>query len=195
MKAIRNNRGSTLISVLAGLSLGAMLVMHSFQSQSHAVKFVQHHNSTAIAQLYSVELLEFFRGFGSGELKAYLSTNPINESTDSQALYKLCSHVNLQDRINSTDTNRILLNADPVAELPATKLDGLTEKTRANRFYVVRIVDATTLAVNKFACNLPAKDYTLAKTERYLVSVGVSWVPKRGAASNARKEILSSLIP
>lgn len=199
-------RGDSLISVL--LSVFAILVGFVWfaRSQSSAGRASAGLQSNLVAEAYATELLEYFRSQTPDRLKANLATNPIS-ATD--APYPLCAHVNLLDRPDTTAAKTILLNEDPLAALPVPNaLDGSDARRAANRFYQVQVVNLKTLAVRKDLCGLTAAQTLLfgrAPTgmetgsftvdDRFLVTVGVSWVPKDRNADDVKRIALTAVIP
>ena len=140
------------------------------------------------------------------QLKANFSKNPIDSKLEP---YKLCAHINLLNRDDG-----VILNEDPLARLPPITLDGNTAKTKANRYYQIQIANIKgddkndAITVNKDRCantakdlylngNAPAKGETveLGPDERFVITVGVSWLQRDKKGDNVRQVVLSSLIP
>lgn len=156
---------------------------------------------TQIAEAYAAELLEFFRSHKSDQLKEYLKLNPIGGGLEP---YPFCAHVNILDR-----TADKIVNEDPLAALPTfTGLPG-SGNLRANRYYQVQIVNVKTLAVNKARCADTAKSIylngripvapnetiALSSEERFLITVGVTWVAQRMNKEDVKRVVLTTLIP
>lgn len=141
-----------------------------------------------IADTYATELLEYLRSQPSMDLIEYLKTNPAGGA----GVYPLCAHINIIDRRTAA-----VINPDPLAALPANPLDGTAPQLRSNRFYQVNVIDLNSMTIktdpycNRTALNLPG----LTASERLLVTVGVSWVPKGQAAINARRVTMSTVLP
>lgn len=143
----------------------------------------------AAAKASIVELLEFFRAFGTGpQLLDYLDTNPADATLQA---YTICSQVNKMDR-----TTQLIPKPDPGALLPASEWDGLAGASNANRFYQVHIVNIETLDMEDSRCGqrpgalTPA---TLSPTERMMITVGVEWYGG-GRIENGLKQVAQSII-
>lgn len=136
-----------------------------------------------------VELLEFFRAFGTGPtLLDYLDTNPADASLQT---YPLCSQVNKIDR-----ATQLIAKPDPGALLPASEWDGLAGASNANRFYQVHIVNIETLEVQDLRCGQrpgALSPSTLSATERMMVTVGIDWY-SGGRTENGLKQVAQSII-
>ncbi|MBY0369378.1 hypothetical protein K2X33_01745, partial [bacterium] len=133
------------------------------------------------------ELAEFFVSHKPERLRANLSTNPVNGTFGA---YKFCAHINLLDR-----TTGNILNRDPLADIPQpSTLSAAADSHYVNRFYIVNILDMTTLTTRD-VCNKAFSDntVTLANTERYMVTVGVTW--KRLGTNDLQREVVSAVIP
>lgn len=131
--------------------------------------------------------------------------------------YKFCSNINILDRTYfvplTLATNT--LNADPLAELPQPNpLDNQGPTGRANRWYQIQIVDvsATPLAPRKDLCAFNATEICLFKPppnpctgipgpqrlnqyEKFLVTVGVSWIARSKTPGELKRVVLSTIIP
>lgn len=184
MKSLSNRRGVTLISavVAAVIVAGSAFIAFSALNQSRGVSLGN--SEQLVAQLWASELAEFFRGHHSSALlKTYLQTNPVGGANP----YPLCSHINILDRVSKK-----IANPDPLAELPPQS--GLNE---ANRFYQVHVVNLDTLQIVKSPyCSQTATAAVLGANERFLVTVGVSWLPRSGGTTTeVRRVVQSTIVP
>jgi len=148
----------------------------------------------AIALSLATELLEFFRSLSGAELNLYLSKNPITGLNTK--LYPLCSHINLLDRKHSTPGHAILLNADPLAELPLSPLSRGDKNKDVNRFYQVQVVNIKTQDVVTTKCgSLPPYDFDRLNfpDERFQVTVGVTWFNPNG--DTPQRIVMTAILP
>lgn len=202
-------------SLLITLSVSAVIL---FASSFYFLKSLQGGavttgvlSDTATAEWYAIELLEFFRSHTSDQLKAYLALNPFQDTTcPGCGPYPLCAHVNYLDRKEGK-----ILNEDPLAYLPSPNLmDAGDGALKANRYYQVSVVDMTGTATDdamrlqKNFCAMTAKQVYLSQRtpvpgetkelgaqDRFLVTVGVTWVPKGKTVAEERHVVLTTLLP
>ncbi len=204
---MKSNRGSQILFLVIASVIVIMGVMYFAKSLMYSREQSAQLNESVIAESYAVELLEFLRSQTPEQLKANFAVNPIDSNLEP---YKFCSHVNLLNR-----SDGIVLNEDPIARMPSTILDiGTSAKTKANRYYQVQVADikgtavSDTIQVNKDLCKNSAKEVFLngnakvgAETiellpdERFILTVGVSWLQKDKTGENVKQVVLSSLIP
>lgn len=179
--------GLTLISVLVASVILAIGVLIFAQVEGLGRKKTLELEQTALAEFYGGELLELFRSHTQASFQSFLR----NSSNPDRRDFLYCSHMNLLDR-----TNNKILNPDTVADLPPSLLDGGAPTTRANRYYQVFIVNAADdLLYDNNVCNKKYRNDAPTATQRYLVTVGVSWIPKGKTAQNAKRVVLTTLIP
>lgn len=175
-------------------------------AQSHTQRGLRQARQAFAAQAYSVELMEFLRSHSHRQFKLYLARNPIdNLKMGGKGAYFLCAHINIIDR-TVIDGGYTLRNPDPIAELPVSVMGNPKVIPGPNRFYMVQVVDARTLEVNKALCEKTARslylfgeapvagqDTELGEFERFFITVGVSWLP---AGMDSPKRIaMSTMIP
>jgi hypothetical protein len=130
-----------------------------------------------LAETYASELLEYFRSLSTAQMSVYLSTNPYTKLGTIRDRYPLCSYVNLLDRRHPPHAN--ILNRDPLAVLPPTPLDAGDGELAANRYYQVRIINVRTNMIRTDVCGaIPPYEFDFENrpNERYLVTVGVTWM-------------------
>ncbi len=206
---IGNQRGVALITsvIVSGIIISAASLSISQLVQGRkAVRVFEARNA---AEDYSAELMEFFVGFTSLQLAGYLRRNAPQFSAGVPR-HPLCAHVNLIDRAATLAGGApVIMNADPLAVLPANSVieNRASSKLRANRYYQVMVVDSTTLAPNPAACGripLPTNtapcgvrgpaDYVLCAAERFMVAVGVSFVPFGKDETNVERVSLSAMV-
>ncbi len=196
--------GQTILSVTISiiiLTAGFYFISGSLLSSRKASKPLEQKN---LAENYAAELIESFFSISGTQLAGYLSAIPAVAGTPA---YPLCAHINLLDRV-ATGGTTVYLNRDPMADLPATSvLENLVDnKYHANRYYQVQVVDAPTLAVNAGACGyyttaipgpcgVSGNNYVLCAGERFLVSVGVSYVPAGKTEANVQSIVLTTVLP
>jgi hypothetical protein len=206
---IRNQRGVALITsvLVSGIIISAAsLSIAQLVKGRKAVRIFEARNA---AEDFCAELMEFFVGFTSAQLAGYLRRDPPQFSALIPA-HPLCAHVNLLDRTATLAAGpEVLRNADPLAALPVNTLieNNQSFKFRANRFYQVMVVDSTTLAPNPAACGRianptntapcgvrGASDYVLCAAERFMVAVGVSFVPTGKDETGVERVSLSAMV-
>lgn len=189
--ALHRRTGISLIGTLISLSILSSGFLLFSRSMSVIQKQRRNQADKVMAGMYASELLEFFQSFQTAaELEKYLKRNPINGRTRSVDLYSFCSEINILNR----QTGR-KVNADPIADLPATRLDGANAKIVANRFYRIDIVNLSTLQIDSSACSKnPATAGARGANETYLITVGVSWVPPGRPVSEATEVTLASVL-
>jgi len=188
MRTFRKVAGFSLLNIV----LSVVIVAGAFVAFNRGLMSLENRTLRArqslVAETQAMELLELFRSFSTAHLKDYLSTNPVSASFGA---YPLCSGINLIDRGSGN-----ILNEDPIATLPSSNLP--THESSAlhpNRFYQIQVVDAVTLAVNKDACAETAATVTLGADDRFMISVGVSWVPNGKKPEEVRRVVMSTLLP
>lgn len=208
---MRKQSGSTLITVaVSGVILFSSLFyfLRGLGQGGMASASLQ---NTTVAEWYAMELLEFLRSHRNDQLKGYLQENPFKKTTCSQCgPYPLCAHINYLDR-----KENFIVNEDPIAELPTSNpLNAGDGPLRANRFYQVSIVDAVgdaehdEMKLQKQFCAYTANQICLANLEptaeekiklkpndRFLITVGVTWVPKGKTIAEEKSVVLSTLLP
>lgn len=206
---IRNQRGVALITsvLVSGIIISAASL--SISQMVKGRKSVRVFEARNAAEDFAAELLEFFVGFTTLQLGGYLRRN-IPQFSALVQRHPLCAHVNLLDRTATLPTGpQIIMNADPLAALPANSVieNAQSSKFRANRFYQVMVVDSTTLAPNPAACGrIPdpnnavpcgvrgVSDYVLCAGERFMVAVGVSFVPFGKDETSLERISLSAMV-
>lgn len=193
--------GITIIELVVALGLILGSVFYFCHSLSSSRKAALHVRDTVIAESYATELLEFLRSHTSDQLKQYLAVNPINPTFNP---YFFCSHINILDRAADK-----LLNENPIATLPQVSSLPGSGNLRPNRYFQIQIVDIKSLAINKNRCAntakevyifgrtpvLPGETIALQADERFLITVGVSWIPSDQSLQNVKRVVLTSLIP
>lgn len=181
-------RGFSILSVVVATAIVGAAFAYSQINTVSLRKVSLETADKVIADTYATELLEYLRSQPSVDLIEYLKTNP----SGGAGIYPLCAHINIIDRRNAA-----VINPDPIAALPANPLDGTTPQLRSNRFYQVNVIDLSTMTIktdpycNRTALTMPA----LSASERLLVTVGVSWVPKGQVAANAKRVTMSTVLP
>ena len=177
---------------LLSLTVSIFLVIMGFylfmRTSVQSRKQQQVISQSVVAELYASELIELFRAMGAGGLSDYFEDNPRNASFSP---YFYCAHINLMDRESGT-----LLNEDPLAALPYSILDAGASAFRGNRFYQIQVIDIKTLTLNLDFCRHSADTAPdLGADERFLVTVGVSWIPRGKKRSDVKRVVLSMVIP
>jgi hypothetical protein len=161
-----NRSGISILSVLiasAMVASGMVLFLSSLSSSQGRINSAK---QKAMVAASAAELLEYFRSLSSVQLNNYLQTNPVTRSTAAAQRYSLCSGVNVLNRSTGG-----VSNPDPLANTGDGPL-------QLNRFYSVQVVDSVTLAARPAACGTKAPyNFAASPTDRFLVSVGVSWMP------------------
>lgn len=166
MPTTSNRGGFSILSVLIASVLLAVSVGLFLSSQSSSQARVNETKYKAVAAASAAELLEYFRSLSNAQLNAYLQTNPVSRSTAAAQRYALCSGVNVLNRATGQ-----ISNPDPLTDLGENPF-------QLNRFYSVQVVSALTLAPVAAACGTKAPyPFNLNPANRFLVSVGVSWIP------------------
>lgn len=200
----RSEWGLSLLGVVVASAIISIAVLIFAQSFSSTKKLGNYYQMRNVAEGFASELLETLVSLSNNQLVNYLASNPVNAS---YAPYPLCAHINIIDRANSTVTSPAILNLDPIANLADSVIDNSqSAKLIANRFYRVQVVNASTLVETTSACGLytttvsgsPGANgnyYRLFPNERFLVTVGVSFVPPGKDETNAERVVLSSLLP
>ncbi len=167
----------------------------------------------AVAVAYATELLEFLRSFTPTRMKEFLAQNPFDTDSNPSTPplpYYFCSHNNLLDRVNSTTTTSVMLNADPMADLPVSTFNPGPGKLSANRYFQVQVVDLSqpTLNPRTDICDKSANQIYLygvapsagetiglGQYERFLITVGVTWTSQSKKTETVRRVAISSLLP
>jgi len=208
-----NNRGLTMLTTIIAIQLAVMAIFFLSQALTSARKDINQMNDKVIATAYATELLEVFRGMTTKELKAFLgAANPISGDNTLSSNYYSCSHINLLDR----NTGKIV-NKDPLASLPDNnELDQYDATLKSNRFYQIQLVKNFDLSIDQDKCKYRWREITFyaagesnpdrvaaadvpadsaAARYRFLVTVGVTWIPKGGNASKANHVVLSTSVP
>lgn len=178
-----------LIQVLVG-GLILFAAVQYYVSNSIKTSHLAHAaHQNVLAEFYAAELAEGFRALeSSANLKNYFQKNPVSPTGQP---YYTCAHINVLDRSNGK-----VLNPDPAAKMPPSPLDGPTEALKANRYYQVQVVDASTLKVDPSFCDKKIDDLpVMSASHRFLVSVGVSWVPDKEQGKGQKNVALSALLP
>jgi len=193
---VQNIRGTTLLSFAMATLIAASGFVHLGRTSVDARRQASLLHETVIAEAHATELVEFFRSFTTKELMSYLSRNPFS----GHAPYTLCAHINILDR----QTGQIF-NEDPLAELPLNgPLSQLDKRYSANRNYRIQVVNLKTMKIRKEVCgeaasnlsySLPAPGkLALLPEEKFLVTVGVSWIPSGRTVSNVKRVALSAVL-
>lgn len=199
-------RGFSLLGVVAALltlTLGLSYYAQSILGNRKVVKKLEQGN---VAENFAAELMETFLSISNDQLASYLAAVPGVPGTPG---YPLCAHINILDRANTTGTSGpVYFNRDPLADLPpGSYIDNRrSPDLSANRFYQVQVVNAGTLAPTAAACGLVPSTaggpcgvsgprYKLCSTERFMVTVGVSFVPLGKDVASARRIVLTSILP
>ncbi len=206
----RNRRGIGIISVLISVLIIISATVFFAQGSVSARKQSKLLHDQSLATAFATELMEFLRSHTDDRLREYLGINPFtrNGTCPTCLPYKLCSHINLLDR-----NAGVLLNEDPIAALPSSVLDGPNSKLAPNRWYQVQVVDLARniggglgdMNIRKDLCGISAKDIKfkggtggaleLKTSEKFLVTVGVSWIPKNGSVADVERVVLTSILP
>ena len=171
MKVLKDNSGSTLISVMIAGAIGVLLSMIFTQSLSYTRKAVIQFRNRAVAEDYATELLELFRSLSRDQINQYLMVNPVTSSNVPGDRYPFCAHTNLLDHASGQ-----YLNPDPLANLPPNLLNRGAIPLLSNRFYQIQVVDLVTMASKSVVCDTVAPyDFVANPGDGFLVTVGVSW--------------------
>lgn len=179
--------------MLIQIAVGGMILIGALVYYMRATKQVSKQRTASrqlvTAELLAQELSEAFRSLESGAtLRNYFQTNPVNGTLSP---YLLCAHINVLDRNNNS-----VLNPDPRADLAASTLDGGSPKLRANRYYQIQVIDLNSMTVDPSFCGKKITDPpALSANQRYLISVGVSWVPKEAGLADLKTVSLATLLP
>jgi hypothetical protein len=203
---MKSNQGSQILFLVVASVIVLLGVLYFSKSIVYSREQSAQLNQAVIAELYAAELLELLRSHTPDQLKTKMSKNPVEAS---QKPYKFCAHVNLLNRKDG-----FMLNADPIADLPPSVLDGPTKEAKANRYYQIQIADIKgtdkddSITVNKDLCKYTAEEIYLngdtAKggekvelklDERFVLTVGVSWLARDKKGDTVKQVVLSSLIP
>jgi len=177
-------RGFSLISCIIGMAIFAGVIVAFLSSDSKNQEQTRATMSSAMADAYASELLELFRAHTAARLNTYLSGL-------SGGPFQLCENLNLIDRAGSSATTPVYQRRVAMADLPTGVFAAAGFKQAANRYFKVEIIDIKTLVPNATRCGtLPP--YVLAANERFLVTVGVSWIPP---GRTEKAVILSSVLP
>lgn len=182
----KNERGSIAILqfALAAIVLFCELLFFGMGFSAQQKTYTETQDAYT-AEIYASELLETFRAWKGQWLWNYLKTNPVDTRFGA---YPLCTRINLLDRASGK-----IVNEDPVAQLPPANALDLGTKN-ANRFYQVHVVDKTTLQPKSALCSKTAVTGTFdAATDRLLVTVGVSWIPK--TQTQPKRIVLATILP
>jgi len=191
-KQLKSSRGIGILEVLIAGILVSLITLGLNQLLIATRRSAALAQRRILADTYTTELLEFFRSLTSTQLSDYLKKNPVTGSTATP--YPLCAHINILDRAGSSGTNRLIVNADPLADLGTTLLDNPVPRLSVNRYYQVQVVNIHSLVVNAAACGAPPT-YTLAPDERFLVTVGVTWVPMQKDTDDIQRMVATIVLP
>jgi len=173
------------IIVLAGIAAACFLYFARTIRQSRELSVI--HHRTLLAEAYSTELLEFFRSLSSTQLNEYL------KGGSATLLYPLCAHVNILDRAKDPPQ---ILNPDPLAELGPSFFSSPDPKKVMNRWYQVQVVDLLTLEPKAFVCGtLTPYNFLTNANDRYMVTIGVSWVPSGKTLNEPERIVMSTILP
>ena len=194
---VQNRHGSLLLEALfVGLiCLVAVYGLHvSMRASSNAESLTL---EKVQSEQFASELLEYFRSLSSAQLKDYLNNSP------GPTVYDLCSHINIIDPSQKSSCALTILQPDTRAELPISELGNPGSCTVVpcagnpqtncyvnsgpNRFYQVQIVDLE----NNLAARCGTTATALGPNERYLVTVGVSWL---NSDNSVRQQVQLSTI-
>jgi hypothetical protein len=191
---LNDTRGFSILSAITALAVLCLVgtaVLHGtafyrMQSLSYQRKLV--------ADTFASEGLEFFAAFDSRQLNTFLSAGGLYR-------YPLCAQVNVLDRIHTNANTTVILNRDNTMDLPHSLLDRAEPQNAPNRYYQVQVVTFTggsnpSITVNPARCQTIGSRniYTPAADERFLVTVGVTWVPPEGTANMPQRVVLSTLL-
>ena len=194
-RPLHTSRGFGVLEVLIGGTVTILAILAINQVLVSTRRATALEQRRILAESYTTELLEFFRSLGNAQLSAYLQKNPITGlATPVTNLYPLCAHINILDRSGSSAVNRLILNADPIADIGPSLFDGGPPRLSVNRYYQVQVVDITTMVVNAAACGQPPT-YVLGANERFLVTVGVTWVPAGQDVSGVQRMVATTVLP
>ena len=184
--------GLSLLEVVISVFLLTVAILGASESWYSSYKLGSDHGDTLLAEAYSVELLEFFRSFRPRRLANYFSVNRYDPGNLlGLGAYTLCAHINLLDRANTN-----ILNEDPVAQLPLNRLDGNNDPIRANRYYQIQVVNMDDLTVNVARCNTTTEGgFSLAPNERFLITVGTSWIGTGNESGKVKRVVFSTILP
>jgi len=209
---MRNRIGTRGISIIATL-IATLIVVSALTFGLSALlggkQATRKMEIKTVAENYAAELLESFLVFNSGQLAGFISRDPAYaQPTALVPAYPLCAHVNILDRA-ATPANGppTILNPDPIAALPLNLPFGNLSlpKYLPNRFYQITVVDPTNLAVNNNACGRfvdpnppcgvrPGGRYSICPNERFLVAVGVSFVPAGKTEAEVERVVFTALV-
>lgn len=185
---MKMGRGFSILEVVVALGLITLSLVFITRSVSRRANPFRDLRERAVAQGYVTELLEVFRAHSSLELRKYYKENPSNPAL---APYPFCAHVNFLDR-----TNDKIINADPLADIANPQIGDASAARRVNRYYQINVINMDTLQVKQSAhCNLNALGPPIASTERYLVTVGVTWVPHGRPDNTLERVVQSTILP
>ncbi len=221
LSTLANKRGFTLISIVIGSVIFICSLLAYSSTSLYSRKSLKNLNETLVAEMYAAELLEFFRSMSCSQLQNHLNINPsVPQCTNpgfrlaNPALcspYYLCSQINILNR-----TTGIISNPDGLAELPAMALDNPVggNPTKPNRFYMLQVVTLfgnqvspvpqvcspggpNPLRPDQICCKGQVGcPYVLGTdNSRFLVTVGVSWVPKLNTISKVKRVVLTTILP
>lgn len=175
-KLLQGRRGTIMITagslIVIFSLLGAITGLSS--SRAQAIRIYKKN----LAQIYATELIELFRSRTGVEIANYLGQ--FNN-------YPLCAHMNILNRSNNT-----IENPDPNVDLGSNQLDIDITNKRANRFYIVQVIDVNNLQPNSQKCG--QSGYSLSDNERFLITVGVSYYPTQ-ESTTVERVVLSTIIP
>lgn len=142
-----------------------------------------------LAHVYASELLDRFRSIESST--ALLKRLQVNPMARSRGEYSYCSPVNFFDRENNKFDN-----ADPMATLPNSTLDTGPGAMRAFRYYKVQVINMDNMSQNTKVCSKKfGQPLELNPNERFMISVGVSWVPEGHPISDAKEVVITTVLP
>jgi hypothetical protein len=210
-------RGSMILSVAVGMVLLTGILFFTLKTNRTTRQGEIRYKDATIAGAYATELLEFLRTYRTHRLQDYLGTNPYA----SKPPYYLCSHINALDRASGAIVNEDPLATLPDNNSLTWQDPDATQnlKIRPNRYYQVSIVNimgdsvvgyATTdgLVIRKDYCDRSASAVPSAgnlssylnvidntETLRFLITVGVTWVPKGKTVADVQRVVLSTIIP
>ncbi len=209
MRRIVGTRGISIVANLIAVVILVSALTFGLSALLGGRKASRKMEIKSVAENYAAELLETFLAFTTGQLAGFMSRAPAYaQPTALVPPYPLCAHVNILDRAATPAGGPpTVLNPDPIAALPLNiPLGNLASpKFVPNRYYQVVVVDPVTLAINPNACGrlpsadppcgvLPTGRYSICPNERFLVSVGVSFVPMGRTETDVERVAFTALV-
>lgn len=193
-EVVKSQLGMSLVEALVAVFFLAIAFVGASESWYSSYKLDSDHQDTLLAEAYSLELLEFFRSFRPRRLSAYFGVNRFDPNANPPlAAYTLCAHINLLDRTNAFAN---ILNADPLAQMPVSRLDGNGVLAQANRYYQIHVINMDDFTVNVGRCNTrTGVGFNLLANERFLITVGISWIGTGKESGKVKRVVFSTILP